>query len=280
MIARSDPRARDNVFPNPLDQKPRTLPFRTSPTVKHSLLFSQSPRSQPRPLLTSSITPVESSDDEDERPQQPSLASTRGQSDCQLSTSACDVDSDMDMIDSQPPSSPSPWNDTMSTTMSTPPRPSSFALLSKPSSQDSQDGNNGGRIPTPRWGHFRSIESSIDMYDRTDAACYAATDSLQLEVDHGLFLRRRRLPTPISEDENMVSPTGMTEETMERPDTGTVPSPGMPSWDQFGSGKIDMAIPASPVPKTGRTMLSMGYRADCEKCRTRVPGHYNHVIQL
>lgn len=186
----------------------------------------------------------------------------------------------MDMMDSQPPSSPSPWNDTMSTTMSTPPRPSSIALLSKPSSRDSQDGNNGERIPTPRWGHFRSIESSIDMYDGTDAACYTATDSLQLEVDHGLFLRRRRLPTPISEDENMVSPTGMTEETMQRPDTGTVPAPGMTSWDQFGRGKIDMTIPASPIPKIRRTMLSMGYRADCEKCRTRVPGHYNHVIQL
>ncbi|KAI9827859.1 MAG: hypothetical protein M1832_004348 [Thelocarpon impressellum] len=29
----------------------------------------------------------------------------------------------------------------------------------------------------------------------------------------------------------------------------------------------------------GKPVLSMGYRADCEKCRARVPGHYSHVIR-
>ena len=28
-------------------------------------------------------------------------------------------------------------------------------------------------------------------------------------------------------------------------------------------------------PRSGR--LAMGYRADCEKCRQRVPGHYSHI---
>lgn len=186
----------------------------------------------------------------------------------------------MEMIDSQPPSSPSPWNDAMSTTTSTPPRPSSFALLSKASSQESQDGNNGGRIPTPRWGHFHSIDTSIDMYEGTVTAAHAPTGSSQFEVNHSLFLRRRRLPSPISEDENMVSQTEMTEGTMERPDMRTISTNGVPSWDPFGRGKNDIASPASPGPKTGRAMLSMGYRADCEKCRTRVPGHYNHFIQM
>lgn len=186
----------------------------------------------------------------------------------------------MDMMDSQPPSSPPPWNDTMSTAMTTPPRPSSFTLSSKPSSRDSQDGNSGGRIPTPRYGHFHSIDTSIDMYDGADGASYAPTGSSQLEADHDLFLRRRRLPTPISEDENMVSPTGMAEGTMESSDMRIMPVHGIPSWAQFDRGKCDLTSPVSPVPKTGRTMLSMGYRADCEKCRTRVPGHYNHVIQL
>lgn len=25
--------------------------------------------------------------------------------------------------------------------------------------------------------------------------------------------------------------------------------------------------------------IFMGYRADCDKCRMGVPGHYNHIIQ-
>jgi hypothetical protein len=30
-----------------------------------------------------------------------------------------------------------------------------------------------------------------------------------------------------------------------------------------------------PLPKRG---LSLGFRADCEKCRNRVPGHFNHFV--
>ena len=32
-------------------------------------------------------------------------------------------------------------------------------------------------------------------------------------------------------------------------------------------------------PVLGRPVLSMGYRADCDKCRARVPGHYTHVLR-
>ncbi|MCJ1464828.1 hypothetical protein MMC07_003443 [Pseudocyphellaria aurata] len=259
-------------------KKPRTLPFRTSPTVKHTLLFSQSTRSQPRPLLTPSITPVESSDDEDERPPQPSSAPSPDQSSCQVSTNTYDVDLDMEMMDSQPPGTPPQWNDTIPTSMSTLPQQSSFATLAKPS-RHSQDTDSGGRIPTPRWGHFRSIDTSIDMYDGTDTANHSPTGSSQSNGDHNLFLRRRRLPTPISEDEDMVSPTGMTEDTGERTNMITMPALGPSSWDQFSEGKDNMTSLASLGPRAGRTVLSMGYRADCEKCRTRVPGHYNHVIQ-
>ena len=29
----------------------------------------------------------------------------------------------------------------------------------------------------------------------------------------------------------------------------------------------------------GKTTLAMGYRADCEKCRLKLPGHYSHFIR-
>ena len=31
--------------------------------------------------------------------------------------------------------------------------------------------------------------------------------------------------------------------------------------------------------KSEKTTLAMGYRADCEKCRARVPGHFNHFVK-
>lgn len=56
-------------------------------------------------------------------------------------------------------------------------------------------------------------------------------------------------------------------------------------------GRLDMGpgkTPHSPFkpnrmwggsPMKGKMTISMGYRADCEKCRMRVPGHYNHLIR-
>jgi len=58
---------------------------------------------------------------------------------------------------------------------------------------------------------------------------------------------------------------------------------------------MDADTPATPSPKKGHTRsrhtlnswtlqpgmkksFSIGYRADCEKCRNKVPGHFNHII--
>ncbi|EME41178.1 hypothetical protein DOTSEDRAFT_90107 [Dothistroma septosporum NZE10] len=37
-------------------------------------------------------------------------------------------------------------------------------------------------------------------------------------------------------------------------------------------------VRAGPSQPPGRKGFSMGFRADCEKCRLRVPGHMNHLI--
>ena len=39
------------------------------------------------------------------------------------------------------------------------------------------------------------------------------------------------------------------------------------------------AISGGGGGETGKVVFSMGYRADCEKCRERVPGHYSHVLK-
>lgn len=58
---------------------------------------------------------------------------------------------------------------------------------------------------------------------------------------------------------------------------------------------MDIETPVAPSPKKGHTRsrhtlnswtqvqgmkktFSIGYRADCEKCRQKVPGHFNHII--
>jgi hypothetical protein len=64
---------------------------------------------------------------------------------------------------------------------------------------------------------------------------------------------------------------------------------------QRQSSPISGGSPGSPSPKKGHTRsrhtvnnwtqnlgmkksFSIGYRADCEKCRLKVPGHFNHII--
>ncbi|KAK4033300.1 hypothetical protein C8A01DRAFT_40243 [Parachaetomium inaequale] len=65
---------------------------------------------------------------------------------------------------------------------------------------------------------------------------------------------------------------------------------------QYGGCAMDVESPATPSPKKGHTRskhtvnswtalqpgmtrsFSIGYRADCERCRNKVPGHFNHII--
>ncbi|KXX72941.1 hypothetical protein MMYC01_210212 [Madurella mycetomatis] len=71
---------------------------------------------------------------------------------------------------------------------------------------------------------------------------------------------------------------------------------GSPGRDSQNSNAMDVESPATPSPKKGHTRsrhtlnswtalqpgmtrsFSIGYRADCEKCQKKVPGHFNHII--
>ncbi|KAL9625674.1 MAG: hypothetical protein Q9204_007774 [Flavoplaca sp. TL-2023a] len=249
-------------------KKPRALPFRTSPTTKHTttfLQFARSPRTLPQPLLTPALTPVETSEDEAEL-KNPFRSPVRERSE-QLTLNSTirieeprDVDMDMDMDCSEPADSPRPWQSVESS------QPSPCTIAPQTLFYNPKEVNNGGRIPTPIYGHFNHVDNYMD------------TDILnnelptQQEVAHDLFLRRRRLPTPISEDEAMDSPDGMG---------------GMLGRLEMGPKSAVAQVPfktnkmwgaASTLAK-GKMSISMGYRADCDKCRMKVPGHYNHWIR-
>lgn len=85
--------------------------------------------------------------------------------------------------------------------------------------------------------------------------------------------------------------------------TGDVSSAADPSCSEHtlntdscsGVNAMDIEPPVAPCPKKGharsrhtlngwtqvpgiKKTFSIGYRADCEKCRQKVPGHFNHII--
>lgn len=97
------------------------------------------------------------------------------------------------------------------------------------------------------------------------------------------FRISRDLPSPISEGQASPSVitdglSGMQMETIEQMERDTPTKKGhsrskhsLRNWTGFGmDGNIN-------GPGSKRT-FSMGYRADCEKCRNKVPGHFSHII--
>ena len=230
----------------------------------------------PKPLLTPAVTPVESSEDEDEKPAYPFPSSPRQQSSPLALSSTLHIDdgmdSDMDMADSQPSTSPAPWNKVAS------PKHHAFALLPLPGTRNAQDSVNGGRIPTPIYGHFRSVDTSMDV-DAPETPGGPAFSQSRQELDHESHLRRRRLPTPISEDEAMDSPPIATGDALIGSDVVIDSFEPQIPFDRKQKSYTREASRAGPVTRGSKMTLAMGYRADCEKCRMKVPGHYNHVIR-
>jgi len=71
---------------------------------------------------------------------------------------------------------------------------------------------------------------------------------------------------------------------------------GTPATEVQNGHAMEVECPATPSPKKGHTRskhtlnswtalqpgmtrsFSIGYRADCERCRNKVPGHFNHII--
>jgi len=244
------------------------LPFRLSPATKHIRLFSQSPRSRPKPLFTQTLTPADSSEEETSPPYPHATNVPRPQQSFQLYSAAFQhlnesLDADMDMIEPQQVSSSAQGDQD---TVMISPKASPRTLLSPGIASAGlglQDASAGGRLPTPIYGHF---QQSIDT--KMDAETELTPPKSQQDVDYELYMRRRRLPSPISEDEAMDA----SESTQ-----GPIDAQG-------GQGLRKPARFPPPLPnqgpKGGKIMFSMGFRADCEMCRNRVPGHCNHILRV
>ncbi|MCJ1280147.1 hypothetical protein MMC21_007974 [Puttea exsequens] len=258
--------------------KPCSLPFRTSPTTKYVCTFSQSARARPAPLFTQTVTPADS-----EEENSPPLVSSN-HVDLQsiqpvqlLPTNLhpfFEQPNDIEMSTTDNHSLPSPRHWTQYAFEPTPdPSPRTVTPPNHPSSEHSKDLDSSllsGRMPTPIYGHFQqSIDSKMDVGEDLNSL----TPQTQQEIEHDNYLRRRRLPTPIDEDEPM--------------DTFSQTAAVIPRRLAISSGTHFMQ--ASPTktsanifmapPRSARLSFSMGVRADCELCRNRVPGHTNHIFR-
>lgn len=146
----------------------------------------------------------------------------------------------------------------------------------------SADHGLSSRIPTPIYGHFQSL----DVMD-TDAN--ALSRPSVSHTNQPLRPRVLRLPTAIEEDESMdsfeddqaaaqlrrptscTSPPSTATDPLRRPMASALINK-LRSWAQGDRS-------SSTIPSGGKAVLSMGYRADCQKCVNKVPGHFNHIIR-
>ena len=130
-------------------------------------------------------------------------------------------------------------------------------------------------------------------------------------MDDWNAVRNRRLPSPISEGEDSSAPSpdmvldGSTTHLADRlASQVSITTPGEQRSDPMDQGPHGAnqetgqlpGPPTTPSPaRKGHTRsrhtidswtwqpgmkksFSMGYRTDCEKCRMKVPGHFNHIV--
>ena len=149
--------------------------------------------------------------------------------------------------------------------------------LSPDSFQSDHSISISGRVPTPIHGSFAYSVRAERATICQDADF--ADDEARIER----FMRGWRLPSPISEGET--SPGGIVEglgdTQMEYEGATQEVEKYTPTKKGHRRSKYSLRSCASSGELGGagtKKALRMGYRADCEKCRNKVPGHFNHII--
>ncbi|KAL4788248.1 hypothetical protein BJX76DRAFT_201984 [Aspergillus varians] len=149
-------------------------------------------------------------------------------------------------------------------------------------------------------GHLATLNSlnpqrptlpTISVSDST------VSPSLSVELTGDpLWWRCPRLPSPVSDNGDGVSVTKDMSDDSEMV-YDMLPLQSLPSLSSVNSSSMEAeaadmrqrlssldlpsqanAKPTSALRPPKKQGFSMGYRADCDKCRRRVPGHYSHII--
>lgn len=97
-----------------------------------------------------------------------------------------------------------------------------------------------------------------------------------------------RLPSPVSDTDMAMAdmdpgypypyPTRVPTPGLDYGNVSPQPVAAHPMSRSTSSQSATRTPSPCPIPHR-RSALVMGYRADCDKCRCKVPGHYSHIIQ-
>lgn len=177
----------------------------------------------------------------------------------------------------------------------------------------------GGRTSTPIYSHFTMNMNSELMTDTPQTPTDVTPAPTAQNVTQSNWWRRRRLPSPISEAGDAPSELETepfsnasnkshltTKQYRDWPD-----SPNSMDLDGDSPQDIFLQVPERKIeapahlpeqseseirtttssaktvskhelltrPRREKISFSMGYRADCEKCQMKVPGHYSHIVR-
>jgi len=144
------------------------------------------------------------------------------------------------------------------------------------------------RMPTP-------IQPSFAAQVRGQQHDWAGNNdnvprTMASEGDWQNVQNNRRLPSPISECDDMhvnlqpPSPHGMQHPNAMMEDRASSQPPEadgespMPSPERRGHMRSKHTINSWTWQPGMKKSFSIGYRADCDKCRDKVPGHFNHIV--
>ena len=235
------------------------------------------------------LTPVESSDDDIasndlnfEPSPLPQLDDSKTSSDSSHSSIKVVVgdDGDMEMADSQPRDflSPRPWQRQRSNDMLAPPN--------IPHLLETQPRQAHERLPTPIYGHFNDSDINMDM-NGAGGRPFTLLSPLIREEEEPSWWRGHRLPSPVDTFDELMTPASQADGIMgglyghtagsNDASRNETPFPALSNpghsileWQSENfRGELD-------PPRSRR--LTMGFRADCDKCVRRVPGHYSHIV--
>lgn len=91
----------------------------------------------------------------------------------------------------------------------------------------------------------------------------------------------QRLPSPVSESEDglpsSMNSVGDTDMAYNIAHSASSPADGNSLWQS--STTLHPRSDHAAKPRNKKVTFSMGFRADCEKCHRKVPGHYSHIIR-
>ncbi|KAA8642134.1 uncharacterized protein ATNIH1004_011075 [Aspergillus tanneri] len=244
------------------------LSLRTEPNASRKSSFTKVHRNSSRFGL-SSLTPVESSDDDDDGDDEhttphPLSACEQGSHDHALRT-------EMDIDDT---------------------------FVSAPSSQPIVSDHDGNVQPSPIPNSL--INQSLTLSERQELWATVATGTEDQEPAFSVYNGQesgeihnhtlwcdQRLPSPISDCGDVFrsskeSVGGISMMHDKSHPTSFLPSDECNPTSQQYIPSIETPTEAPSTPKSNtnpnkKIIFSMGFRADCDKCHRKVPGHYSHI---